>query len=1134
MIHYVIVEPRNGKLELSGVPLVYSIGELVPEARPELAGAAPILYCAEHPNEQLPALRERAEQGVASDAPPVICAIVECDKASNRLQRHLANRMVLPKPAEGTAIFRFYDPRVFAHLRWILKPEQLGALMGPVARWTYLDREAGWVTVEGEKAPNDAFAVTEAQYKQMARIDVVERALDALRSNGAATKSGMPSLVDAQLAKGEIYGLSGSDLLAFALHGTVVSPYFDLHPRVRTVLQAPEKHPYAETVAGWTQGDWETIARESIQYQWRLYRHRFERDKNMAYDFDFSNIAQLTTTAMQAPTRESGSCNMCKKKGLPILPVRYSVFADTKAHSATGAMRLMGGKFGEGVTNIALKKAKYTLRTVRYGYVYVFYPKTGRWQAYAVTAEGYLYEYPLDMNIDRTLEQPCNCHQAGHAQLAQCITIEDAQKAGVVYIAFSEERWTKKVRDTYATNFMGCRDKRMQKFDAAGWFNGNTQQPHTEGVTRVADLLSEYKGSPPEALASACFPYHNRAGQGPALKKAMDSITPDKGLVFALWDPVGITQELNFEQRLAFGAALEPYEHGIWATSAIDALHEAVVASAKEDVESGARLMEANTYQGLGATAIFDGGKLLEKQLKSIEEMKKADLVSGGPEAWKPYTTHYRQQAIVDFKEKMATALKQEQTSTLVPLSQDHQAWLTSPALLNVFQFDYEQGNCRSGVNYTNTFTGCIEGAADRKETVDALVKWAKGDVTDTRNPLLRALVLNHPVLAEKVKEASSYPYVELREFVAKLIESYSKIEEVEKRIDPSLSRALAGSVAHFLQQAGGPIVEAVSSGVDAAAAKVICAAMCMRTKKLFEFKALWGSPNQWVHYIARQMQEMMPGRQQIDVQDLQTKLHDKAAPAGAKDYEVKVKQFVPVQSAADEAAALSSVKGTPTMSKQMAVSTLTPDVVENIYMPKFRLMARGEPGFAGIGAIFNAINLRLARAELKKSNRFNATENGIKFDNAVAGLVASVAQYGGSALDQLAKGGVDLSERLAGFGRFLRIVGRYAGAVVGLVSVAIDAYHAWEEFEHSNFLMLALYTTSAVVGTCLVAAAFAGNVLTLPLLIFAAVVGVLINYFKGREVYDWLEQCFFGVKPKDERFERLDEDQKAFSAIFS
>jgi hypothetical protein len=854
----------------------------------------------------------------------------------------------------------------------------------------------------------------------------------------------------------------------------------------------------------------------------------------MAYDFDFSNIGQLTTTAMQAPARESGSCNMCKKKGLPILPVRYSVFADTKAHSAAGAMRLMGGKFGEGVTNIALKKAKYALRTLRYGYVYVFYPKTGRWQMYAVTAEGYLYEYPIALNIDRSLEQPFNCHQAGHAQLAQCITIEDAQKAGVVYIAFSEERWTKKVRDAYASNFMGCRDKRMQKFDAAGWFNGSTQQPHAESVTHVGDLLSEYKGSAPDALATACFAYHNRAEQGPALKKAMDTITPDKGLIFALWDPAGITQELNFEQRLAFGAALEPYEHGIWATSAIDALHEAVIVSAKEDVESGARLMEANTYEGLGASAIFDGGKLLEKQLKSIDEMKEANLVSAGPEAWKPYTTHYRQQAIVDFRHQMADALKQEQTSTLVPLSQDHQAWLTSAALLNVFQFDYEAGDCRSGVGYTNLLTNCIEGAADRKETVDVLVKWAKGDVSDTRNPLLRAFVLNHPVLAEKVKEASSYPYLEMRESVAKLIEVYSKIEEVAEKADRSLKGVVASSFARLLHEAGGPVVEAISSAVDASAAKVLYAAMCMRTKNLFEFKALWGSPNQWVHYIARQVQEMMPGRQQIDVQGLQTKLRDKAATEGDKDWEVKVKQFVPVQSAADEAAALSSVKGAPSMSKKMAASTLTPDVVENIYMPKFRLMAKGERGFAGIGAIFNAINLRFAREELKKSNHFNKTENTIKFDNAAAGLIASISQYGHAAIDSIEKSGAKVGTGWLKLGRFMDLLGKFGGAVVGLISASIDGYHAWDELQHGNYLLATLYTLSGFLGVALVWAAFSGPLLALPLLVIAAILGVVINYFKGREINDWLEQCYFGVKEAKERFQSLAEDQKALVSVIS
>ncbi len=851
-------------------------------------------------------------------------------------------------------------------------------------------------------------------------------------------------------------------------------------------------------------------------------------------DFDFSDMAELNSTVMQTSTRTGNQCSMCKKKGLPILPVRYSAFADTKAHKASGTVRLMGGKFGDGVMSIALKKAKYTLRTLRYGYVNIFYPKTQRWQVYAVTAEGYLYEYPIDMNIDRSLERPFNCHQSGHAQLAQCITIEDAQKAGVVYLAFSEERWTKKVRGLYATNFMGCRDKRMQKFDAAGWFNGSTQQPHTETVTQVADLLSEYKGNAPDALSSACFPYHNRSGQGPALKKAMDSVTPEKGLILALWDAAGITQELNFEQRLAFGATLEPYEHGIWAASAIDALHEAVIASAKEDVETGARWMEASTYQGLGASAIFDGGKLLEKQIKSIEAMKKADLVSAGPEAWKPYTTHYRQQAIVDFKEQMSSALKQEQTSTLIPLSQDHQAWLTSSALLNVFQFDYEQGNCRSGLNYTNTFVGCIEGAADRKETIDVLVKWAKGDVTDTHNPLLRALVLNHPVVAEQVKEASSYPYIELREFVAKLIESYSEIEEVAKRTDPSLPGDLARSVAHLLREVGCPIVEVVSSGVDEAAAKIMYAAMSMRTKTRFEFKALWGSPNQWVHYIARQMQEMMPGRQRIDVEDVQTKLREKAAPAGEKDWEVKVKQFVPVQSAADEAADLSSVKGTPSLSKKMAASMLTPDVVENIYMPKFRLMARGEPAFAGIGAIFNAINLRFAREELRKSNRFNATENRIKFDNAVAGLTASVAQYGGAAIKGLENGGVKLSGGWLRWAHRLELAGKYGGAVVGLVAAAIDFYHAYDEDMHGNTMLAVLYVTSGVAGVALAIAAFFSPILTPPLLLLAALIGVLVSYFKEREVNAWLEKSYFGIKATSERFEGFDEDKKAFSAIFS
>jgi hypothetical protein len=267
MVHYVIVEAVNGALELSGVPLVYEVGELVPLARPELEGVAPVLYCAEHPELQLPALRERAESDLKSDLPPVVCAIVECGKATGRLQQHLADRLILQAPTSGDAVFRYYDPRVFPHLSRILTAEQKGTLLGPIKTWTYLDPIGGWTEVNGPTELEAAFSVTADQYAQIARIELVRRAIDVLRRNGTAPRPDMPALLDVQLAKGEAYGLSGGNLIAFALHGALVSPYFDRHPRVQAVLQAPRKGPYAEAVANWSAADWEAIARESIQYQ---------------------------------------------------------------------------------------------------------------------------------------------------------------------------------------------------------------------------------------------------------------------------------------------------------------------------------------------------------------------------------------------------------------------------------------------------------------------------------------------------------------------------------------------------------------------------------------------------------------------------------------------------------------------------------------------------------------------------------------------------------------------------------------------------------------------------------------------------------------------------------------------------
>ncbi|WP_240647290.1 MULTISPECIES: hypothetical protein [Burkholderia cepacia complex] len=63
---------------------------------------------------------------------------------------------------------------------------------------------------------------------------------------------------------------------------------------------------------------------------------------------------------------------------------------------------------------------------------------------------------------------------------------------------------------------------------------------------------------------------------------------------------------------------------------------------------------------------------------------------------------------------------------------------------------------------------------------------------------------------------------------------------------------------------------------------------------------------------------------------------------------------------------------------------------------------------------------------------------------------------------------------------------------------------------------------------------ASAAAVSALPLLLIAALIGILINYFKGEEVDEWLERCFFWLKEAKERFPTLSEDQKAFAAMLS
>ena len=89
----------------------------------------------------------------------------------------------------------------------------------------------------------------------------------------------------------------------------------------------------------------------------------------------------------------SSLCDDCKASGLPILPVRYVPVPNAVKQT------LPGWAGGDRVKSVPLgQDFHYALRTLRAGYVYLYYDKNARgskqWECYAVTEDGLLVKQP--------------------------------------------------------------------------------------------------------------------------------------------------------------------------------------------------------------------------------------------------------------------------------------------------------------------------------------------------------------------------------------------------------------------------------------------------------------------------------------------------------------------------------------------------------------------------------------------------------------------------------------------------------------------------------------------------------------------------------------------------------------------
>lgn len=277
-------------------------------------------------------------------------------------------------------------------------------------------------------------------------------------------------------------------------------------------------------------------------------------------------------------------CINCEKTGLPILPVRYTVLP--KTIKAT----IPAGITGHRVTDVALAEHKYGLRTLREGWVYLFYEVGARgsqyWEIYQVTADGRLWKKPPNVFAQPDVHPACA--QCAIAVPMDIIAIEQPEKCtGKVYIAFSEMPWHEKTRERYQKD-EALRRARMQVVQPSAWIgSGHDSGGHAIVATQqtIDDVLEYMPGFDPKQLTVlddkqrfsnddgsysedllhrevSRYPLSIRQASphsaSQALVSLMESVgaieTDDAGrnppphhppMLLALWDAIGNAHELN-------------------------------------------------------------------------------------------------------------------------------------------------------------------------------------------------------------------------------------------------------------------------------------------------------------------------------------------------------------------------------------------------------------------------------------------------------------------------------------------------------------------------------------------------------------------------------------------------------------
>jgi len=257
---------------LGDVPLLLARGEfetisLTPIALSAQAQLLPELTPFRSiPEERRASLLEALEHRVAAGETPGFSALWATESSPELCAEHWRVSTLL-KSAKNTTWLRLHEARVIHHLRWMLTPSQLGSLLGPISRWTYV-LAGEWHSFERPCAAPEH--ITPGQWQRVIGIGCINKVCRKLQLEQGPDAWNQGPQIEAALQRARLVHrfTEDNDQVDFALRAQTVHPNFDQHPMVANLLaQRDAEDSFHDTFLDLEEAQWQAIAAVNLTPQ---------------------------------------------------------------------------------------------------------------------------------------------------------------------------------------------------------------------------------------------------------------------------------------------------------------------------------------------------------------------------------------------------------------------------------------------------------------------------------------------------------------------------------------------------------------------------------------------------------------------------------------------------------------------------------------------------------------------------------------------------------------------------------------------------------------------------------------------------------------------------------------------------